>query len=116
IILDTTFQGDPIQLVVSVVTRARLVADACANRARIELVDQPVLYAEMTEGPSAITGLVLTTLVEEAGPALVSQLLGAVAVPLPALPLDAVATSLAGKTLRIAPPAEFVTGEPPARV
>ncbi len=116
IVLDSTFNGDPIQLVVAVVTRARLVADAASSRARIELIDEPVLYAEMTEGPNALTGLLLTTLVEEAGPALVGELLGAVAVPLPALPLDPVADSLAGKVLRIAPPAEFVTGEPPARV
>lgn len=116
IVLDTTYQGEPVQLVIAVVTHARLVADAADSRARIELTDEPVLYAEMTEGPGAITGFVLTTLVEELGPQLVADLLGAVQVPLPSLPLDAVADSLAGTQLRIAPPAEFVTGEPPARI
>jgi hypothetical protein len=116
IVVDTTYEGAPVELVLSVVTRARLVADPAHSRATVELVDDPVLYAEMTEGPNAITGFVLTTLVEELGPKLVGELLGSVTVPLPSLPLDAVATSLAGKQLRIAPPAEFVTGEPPARV
>jgi hypothetical protein len=115
-LLDTTYNGEPIQLAVTVVTRAQLVADAGESRARVELIDKPVLYAEMVNGPDAFTGLVLTTLVENTGPKMVGEIVGGIQVPLPALPLDAVADSLAGKQLRIAPPAEFVTGEPPARV
>lgn len=116
ILLDTTYNGEPIQLAVTVVTRAQLVADAGESRARVELIDKPVLYAEMVDGPDAFTGLVLTTLIENTGPKMVGEIVGAIQVPLPALPLDAIADSLAGKQLRIAPPAEFVTGEPPARV
>ena len=57
-----------------------------------------------------------TALVEQLAPAAVSQLVGSVALPVPSLPLDPVAASLAGKAMRIAPPTEFVTGEPAAHL
>lgn len=116
IMLETSYNGAPLTLAVTIVTRAHLVADPAESRARLELIETPVLYAEMVEGPDAFTGLILTTLVERLGPELLGDLLAAVQVPLPSLPLDALADGLAGQQLRIAPPAEFVTGEPPARV
>jgi hypothetical protein len=116
VLLDTTIDGTPLKIVCTIVAYAELSVDAASNKARIELTDDPVIYAEMIEGPDDLPGLFFSSMVEQLGPAAVSDLVGAIPVPLPTLPLDAVAASLAGKQLRIADPAEIVTGEPPARV
>jgi hypothetical protein len=114
--VDSTLDGVPITIVCSLLVHAELSVDAGAQRAIITLADEPTLYAELTAGPGGVAGTVFRTLVEELAPAAVAELVGSVALPLPSLPLDPVAAQLAGKEMRIAPPAELVTGEPPARV
>jgi hypothetical protein len=114
--VESTLDGAPITIVCSLLVHAELSVDADAQRAVLTLADEPQLYAELIEGPGGVAGTVFRTLVEELAPAAVTQLVGSVALPLPSLPLDPVAARLAGKEMRIAPPAELVTGEPPARL
>jgi hypothetical protein len=114
--VESTLDGAPVTIVCSLLVHADLSVDAGAQRAVITLADEPELYAELTEGPTGVAGTVFRTLVEELAPAAVAELVGSVALPLPSLPLDPVAATLAGKQMRIAPPAELVTGEPPARL
>jgi len=114
--VDGTLDGAPVTIVCSLLVHAELSVDAAAQRAVISLADEPRLYAELVEGPDGVAGTLFTALVEQLAPAAVSQLVGSVALPVPSLPLDPVAASLAGKEMRIAPPAELVTGEPPARM
>lgn len=114
--IESTLDGEPVTLVASLLVHAELSVDAASQRAVVSLADEPRLYAELVEGPGGIQGTVFTAIVEELAPAAVAQLVGSVALPLPTLPLDPVAARLAGKHLGIAPPAELVTGEPPARM
>jgi len=114
--VDGTLDDAPVTIVCSLLVHADLSIDAATQRAVIRLADQPRLYAELVEGPDGVAGTLFTALVEQLAPAAVSQLVGSIALPVPSLPLDPVAASLAGKEMRIAPPAELVTGEPPARM
>jgi hypothetical protein len=116
VVLDTTMNGEPLQIVCTILADARLSVDAERNVAVLELNEDPVIYAEMVKGPDDLPGTFFSTMVEELGPGAIGDLVGRVPMPLPTVPLDGVADSLAGKQLRIAPPAEVVTGEPPARV
>ncbi len=114
--VEGTLDGEPVTIVCSLLVHAELSVDAAAQHAVITLAEEPRLYAELVQGPGGVAGTVFRTAVEELAPAAVTQLVGSIALPLPSLPLDPVAARLAGKVMRIAPPAELVTGEPPARV
>ena len=112
----STLDGAPIEIICSLVVHAELAMDAAGERAIVSLSEGPLLYAEMIDGPTGVAGTVFTAIVEKLAPEAVAQLVGSVSLPVPSLPLDPVAASLAGKRMRIAPPAEFVTGEPAARM
>jgi hypothetical protein len=114
--LDTTLDGQPLEMMATIVGHAVLSVDADQNTAHLTLAGDPAIYAEMIEGPSDVPGTFFSSTLEELGPQAVASLVGSVPLPLPVLPLDAVAGSLQGRQLRLAPPAEVVTGEPHARV
>ena len=75
-----------------------------------------LLVAEMLEGPSDLPGTFFSSVVEELGPQHVRDIIQSLPIALPTLPLDGVAPSLAGHVLKLAAPAEVVTGEPPSRL
>ncbi len=116
VMIDTTIDGTPAQIAVTLRSRVELSIDPATNSALIQLVGTPVLYAELITGPEGLVGTLLTTFIETSAPAMIGDALGAIPVPLPTVPLDAVADSLAGRELRIVAPAEIVTGEPAERV
>lgn len=114
--VESTLDGAPVTIVCSVLVHAELSIDDAADRAVLQLSDAPRLYAELTQGPPGIAGTALTAIVEELAPAALAQLVGSIALPLPTLPLDPLAPSLAGKHMRLAPPAALATSDPPARL
>jgi hypothetical protein len=116
VLLDTTIDGEPLKIMCSIVGRVVLSVDLDRNVLTIELAEAPVIYAEMLEGPEDLPGGFFSSLVEELGPESLSRMVGSIPIPLPVLPLDAVAESLRGKVLSLAPPAEVVGNEPAGRV
>lgn len=116
ILIDTVIDDVPAQIAVSLTSRVRLTIDGAANTALVELVGEPVLYAELITGPEGLVGTLLTTFIETSAPALIGDALGAIPIPLPTVPLAGVADSLADRSLRLVAPAEVVTGEPAERV
>lgn len=116
VMLETTIDGTPSLIALSVKSAVHLTIADDAASAQIELVGKPSLYAELVNGPEGLVGTLLTTFIESSAPTLIADKVGSIPVPLPTIPLDALGGGLAGRSLKIVAPAEVVTGEPAERV
>lgn len=116
IMIQTEIDGVPSQIAISLKGQVDLVIAEDATSATIKLVGEPILWAELIDGPESLPGGLFATMVQEEAPKLITDAMIAATIPLPTLPLDQLSPVLAGKAFHMTPPADVVSDAPPHKM
>lgn len=115
LVVETTINGAPFKLAASFKSALEISLVTSNNTARFELVGTPTFVVEILDAPPSLNRGQYNALLGFVGTVVFMQLIEAVRVPLPRLPLAGIAPVYATKTLKLASPAEVAIGSPANR-